>query len=144
MRRYQVYALGQDTYWLKAVARIADESISVKLIHCTQGYPECLPRLPQADREALILVDATGQSDVATVVQWLRGQGWRYVVVVAADPSSREAHAVLREAEGYDYWTKTYASKIIRRSIEECLSEMRQGKDEGRKTKRDSSNTTFR
>jgi len=121
MKRYQVYALGQDAYWLKAVAGIADESISVKPIHCTEDYPECLDRLPQADRKALILVDATGQPDVAAVVRWLREQGWRYVIVVAADPSWEDARAVLREGSAYDYWEKTYVLAIIRRNVKECL-----------------------
>ena len=126
MKRYPIYAVGKDPYWLQAVARIADETITVELIPWSVSDPECLNRLPEAEAEALLLVDATGQDDLVAVAQQLYERGWRYVVIVAADPSSKEAHAVFWKARGYDYWKKTYVHEIIRRSIEQWLASMRQ------------------
>jgi TusA-related sulfurtransferase len=98
--------LGQNPHWPKAVARIANEAIRVGPIQCSASYLECLDRLPEADPGSLLWVDATRQPKVRAVVQRLRQQGWRYVVVVTADPSWGEAHAVLRGTVGYDYWEK--------------------------------------
>jgi hypothetical protein len=124
VRRYQVYAWGQDEYWLKAVMKAADKAVRVEPILCPARCLEYLDRLPEADPEALMLVDATRQPDISAVVQSLRDQGWRYVVVVAADPSWKEARAVLRGTVGYDYWEKSYDPCVIQREIERCLTEM--------------------
>lgn len=124
MRRYRVYAFGgQDAYWLKAMAMIADEAVTVEPIQCPANYLECLDRLPEADPEALLLVDTTGQPNIEAVVRRLRKQGWRYIVVVAAVPYWRETHAVL-EAGAYDYWRKSYDPAIIRQNVEQWLSQM--------------------
>jgi DNA-binding response OmpR family regulator len=124
VRRYQVYALGQDAYWLKAVARIADEAVTVEPIKCPASYLECLDHLPEVDPEALLLLDAAGDPNIEAVVRKLREQGWRYVGVVAADPYFREAHAVL-EAGAYDYWPKSYVPATIRQKVEGWLSQMK-------------------
>jgi len=129
VERYQVYALGRDAYWLQAVARIADEAITVEPIRCPAAYPECLERLPTADRRALLLVDATGQPDVVGIVRGLRERGWQYVVVVAADPSWEEARAVLRGTVGHDYWEKSYVPDVIRRDVRRCLEEIGGGQE---------------
>jgi hypothetical protein len=50
--------------------------------------------------------------------------GWPHVVVVAADPSVKEAHAVLQGNPGYDYWKKTYAASVIRADVTRCLEEI--------------------
>jgi DNA-binding response OmpR family regulator len=124
VRRYQVYAWGRDAYWLKAVTRIVDEAVTVESIQCPASYPECLDRLPEVDPEALLLLDATRHPSIEAVVRHLQKQGWRYVVVVAADPHWREAHAVL-EAKAYDYWPKSYVPAIIRQRVEGWLSQMK-------------------
>ena len=124
MRRCQVYALGQDAYWLKAVTKATDEVVTVETIRYSANNMRCLDRLPEVDPEALLLVDATRQPDVAAMVKTLREQGWRYVVAVAADPSWKEARTVLREGAGHDYWEKSYVPQVIRRDIERCLAEI--------------------
>jgi hypothetical protein len=123
VKRYQVYALGQDLYWLKAMTKVADEAVTVEPIQCPASYLECLNLLPEADPEALLLVDATRQPDIEAVVRRLCSLGWRYVVVVAADPHFRETYAVI-EAGAYDYWPKSYVPAIIRQSVEGWLSQM--------------------
>ena len=129
MRRYQIYALGQDAYWLKAMTKVADQAVTVQPIQCSASYLERLGCLPDANPEALLLIDATRQPNVEAVVQRLREQGWRYVVVVAADPSWEEARAVLQGSVDYDYWGKSYDPAIIQRSVKECLAQM--GQEEG-------------
>lgn len=117
MLKKRVYALARDSYWLQATKEAADESIEVEPIPCHTGYPECLETMPSADPESLLLVDATGHADVVGIVQGLLARGWRYIVVVAADPSWKEAHAVLKIAQGYDYWQKSYVPNCIRQKI---------------------------
>jgi len=105
------------------VAEIADEAVTVEPIQCPASYLECLDRLPEADPEALLLVDATRQPNIEAVVRRLDKQGWRYVVVVAADPHCRGTYAVL-DAGAYDYWPKSYTPAIIRQSVEGWLRQM--------------------
>jgi hypothetical protein len=69
-------------------------------------------------------VDATIQSQMKDVVTTLRDQGWRYVVVVAADPSAKVATTILRGNLGFDYWEKTYDDEEIRKRIIECINEI--------------------
>ncbi|MBN1641805.1 MAG: hypothetical protein JXA09_11265 [Anaerolineae bacterium] len=127
MNRHRVVAIGRDPYWLNAVAAAAWAAIAVETIPCQDDYPACLEHLPAADPEALLLVDATGHADVAAVTCALRARGWRYAVVVAADPSTREARAVLREGTAYDYWPKSWSSRTIRRALARCVKEIWEG-----------------
>ena len=124
MNRREVYALGQDRYWLEAVAQAAYAGVTVKPIECPEGYPDCLKGLPEADPKALLLLDATGQSDVVTLARLLRARGWLHIVVVAADPCSDQARAVLRERVADDYWHKTYARRAIQRDLRQYLHEV--------------------
>jgi hypothetical protein len=120
-----VWAMGQDRYWLETVQRALDDPALAKIVDCPGSVADCLDRLPPAEDRALLLVDASGQHDIVRIVQALRDAGWRYVVVAAADPSVKEARAILRGGLGYDYWKKTYATSVVRsdilRGVEEIL-----------------------
>lgn len=91
---------------------------------CVGSYPEYLDHLPAADPKALLLIDATGQIKVEALVRKLREQSWQCVVVVAADPTPKEARALLRGKAAYDYWAKSYVPEAIRRDLERCLKEI--------------------
>lgn len=119
MRR-QVVAMGQDQYWLRAVEAGADEQTEVHTVRCEEGLINCLRRLPPAHPDTLLLVDATGQADIRRVARRLRADGWRRVIILAADPSFREARAVLQEASGYDYQPKSYDPGAIRRMLSQA------------------------
>jgi hypothetical protein len=124
MTPHRVIAIGRDPYWLEAVAAATWAAVTIETIACLDEYPGCLDHLPPADADALLLVDATGHADVAAVAHALRARGWRYTVVVAADPSTREARAVLREGGAYDYWPKSWSSTAIRRALARCVHEI--------------------
>ena len=121
----RVVAVGQDAYWLEAVknamAGWAGDSVMVK---CPEDFPDCIGNLPAPEVNAVLLVDASGQGEMEQVVAGLRARGWRYVIVVAADPSAKEAAAVLRRNQGYDYWEKTYDGDNIRKRVKECFAEI--------------------
>lgn len=119
-----VYALGQDAYWVDAMVRSGDESVRVQPIRCPGGYDECLGQVAEIARDVLLFVDATDQQDVVATAARLQQLGFRYVVVVAADPSAREAHAVFQEGKAFDYIQKTYVSQVIRADIARCLAEI--------------------
>lgn len=125
MRKYPVYAVGHDAHWLRAVAGLSDDQVTVEAILCTEEMS--LDRLPPADPAALLLLDATGLSDVAGTVRRLWERGWRQVAVVAADPSWREAHAVFLAVPEYDYWGKSYDPGAIRNAVREYLRSRQQG-----------------
>ena len=127
MNPHRVLAIGRDPYWLDAVTAAAWTAITVETIACANGYPGCLDHLPAASAEAILLVDATGHADVADVTHALRERGWRYVVVVAADPSTREARDVLRKGGAFDYWPKSWSSRAIRSALARCVREIWEG-----------------
>lgn len=131
MKGTQIYALGRDRYWLEAIGQVASERITIHSILCPEHIPECLERLPAADAKALLLLDATNQADVARTVRYLRLGGWQYIVVVAADPSWKEARNVLRPGLAYDYWDKSYNVPAIRSYVDNCLAEL-EGNDHNR------------
>jgi hypothetical protein len=112
----RVYAMGCDPYWLRAVEDSA-AGYAVAVATCPGSLAKCLDLLPEAGPTDLLLVDATGQSDIAGVANRLWDAGWRHIVVVAADPSYKEAHTVLRKTRAQDYWQKTYETQAIRTSI---------------------------
>jgi len=120
-----VLAVGQDEYWLtavhKATAGWAGEPITVK---CPGDLLQCISSLPHPTAGTVVLVDAAGQGDVQQVVAGLRVRGWKYVIVVAADPSAKEAASVLRRNLGYDYWEKTYDEEDIRHRLKACFDEI--------------------
>jgi hypothetical protein len=94
------------------------------IVKCPGDFRHCIGNLPAPDLKTVLLVDASGQSDIEEIVGRLRSQGWRYVIVVAADPSVKEATAVLRGNPGNDYWDKTYDEKDIRKRIDQCVGEI--------------------
>jgi hypothetical protein len=120
MSQHRVIAIGRDPYWLDAVAAAAWAAVAIETI-------ASLDHLPAADPDALVLLDATGHADVAAVTRALRARGWRYVVVAAADPSTREARAVLREGTAYDYWPKSWSPQVIQRALARCVQEIWEG-----------------
>jgi hypothetical protein len=126
MNRPRVWALGQDLHWLETVKRAFDDPDRVEIVECPGNLADCLDRLSQSAEKALLLLDASGQRDIASVVRMLRNLGWHYVVVVAADPSVNEARAVLRRNLGYDYWRKTYSVPVVRADIERGFEELLQ------------------
>ncbi len=121
----RVAAIGQDAYWLtavqKALAGWTDDPITVK---CPENFPNCISNLPLPQPNIVLLVDASGQGDMEEVVAELRAKGWKYIIVVAADPSAKEATAVLRRNLGYDYWEKTYDEDDIRKRVKACFDEI--------------------
>lgn len=119
-----IYAISRDKHWLDAISRIADSSIVVITIECSNAYPECLESVAEDQPRSLLLLDATGQTNLRESVVELRDLGWRYVIVVAADQSSSEARAVLQSGLAYDYQKKSYAVGVIRRSISQTLREI--------------------
>lgn len=114
----RVIALGQDVYWLNAVHQAMTGWV------CEVCTLKSLSGLPGSDSKTVLLLDASGQRDVEEAVAGLRARGWRYVVVVAADPSAKQAASVLRRHLGYDYWEKTYDEEEIRRRMNECFEEI--------------------
>jgi len=125
MNTRHVYAVTTDEYWRNMLSEVEDETFRIETVYCPEGYPNCLENLPDADPAALLLLDATGLPDVGVMVRRLRQRGWRYIVVVAADPSAHEARAMFK-AGGYDYWAKTSDASVARRQVQECLREIGQ------------------
>src|ERR671923_1382029 len=123
--RISILAVGQDPYWLsavqKATARWTGQPATVK---CLGDLSNCVSDLPSPQPNMILLVDASGQGDMELVVSGLRERGWKYVIVVAADPSAKEATAILRRNLGYDYWEKTYEEDEIRNRLKTCFDEI--------------------
>ena len=132
----RVVAVGRDAYWLTAVHEAtADWAGDHPTLKCRGNLLKCISRLPQPDASTVLLVDASGQSDLECAVTELRARGWKYVVVVAADPSANEATSVLRGNLGYDYWEKTYDVEEIRDRVRICFDEIT-SKKRSKKVKR--------
>lgn len=121
----RVLAIGQDDYWLNAVQQATvDYAANPAILKCSGALLKCISNLPRPKADTILLVDASGQEDLPCVVQKLRTEGWKYVIVVAADPSAKEATSVLRRNLGYDYWAKTYDEQEIRSQIDNCFEEI--------------------
>lgn len=120
-----VVAAGQDAYWLVAVQQATAEwENNAHTLKCPGDLLKCISNLHEPDADTILLVDASGQSDMEQVVKGLRARGWRYVIVVAADPNAKEATAVLRGNLGYDYWEKTYDEEKIHDRLKACFNEI--------------------
>lgn len=120
----KIFALGKDKYWLTVLKNL-ELNVSLKTIHCLGKLPACLDALPEVETNAIILLDASGQANIKEGVRVLRNRGWRYVVVVAADPSANEATVMFRNKLAHDYWVKTYDIHPIVNRLEDCLEEIR-------------------
>lgn len=128
--KLRVAAIGHDEYWLNAVHNAtADWVGETPTVKCGGELLKCISRLPKPSIRTILLVDASGQGDMEQVVEVLRTRGWKYVIVVAADPSAKEATAVLRRNLGYDYWEKTYEEAEIRERIKTCFEELQVKKE---------------
>jgi hypothetical protein len=125
----RIIAVGQDTYWLDAVQHAV-----YGLMQDPPGrrrrkdFVNGISDLPRARPDTVLLLDASDQCDLAGAVTELRSAGWKYVVVVAADPSVRQATSVLRQGLGFDYWIKTYVEEQIRKQIAHCFKEIAEEK----------------
>lgn len=120
----RIYAIGQDRYWLATFKRIEVKNTVFKIIECPAEFLDCVDTLPTAEVDSLILLDATGQVDIEAIVQRLRDQGWRYVIVVAADQNAKKAIAILRRSLAFDYWEKTYDIPPIQARIARIIDEI--------------------
>ena len=120
-----IVAVGQDEYWLTAIKKATSSWAGTpNLLECPKELSECIAGLPAPDADAVLLVDASGERDMERVVTLLRSRGWKYVIVVAADPSAKEAVSVLRRNLGYDYWEKTYDRNDICERVRESFDEI--------------------
>ena len=133
----RILAVGQDDYWLNAVHQAtSDWTAHPATLKCSGALLKCISNLPRPKANIILLIDASGQEDLPRIVKELRRVGWKYVIIVAADPSAKEATSVLRRSLGYDYWPKTYDDHKIRNQIKNCFDEIIAEKQPG-KSKRD-------
>ena len=141
--KMRILAMGQDMYWLTAVERATAALPSLLAsVKSVRKFTPDLAQLPRSDDRTVLLVDASGQANVEGVVGELRVQGWEYVIVVAADPSAKQAISVLRGGNlAYDYWDKTYDERKIQELIQTCIEDiLRQKKAPREETGRASQN----
>lgn len=135
--KMRILALGQDLYWLTAVHKataslpylVSPRKASAKLVRDPS-------QLPRPDDHTVLLVDASGQLNLEGLVTDLRTRGFDYVIVVAADPSAKQATSVLRGSLSYDYWEKTYDETEIRERIKTGIAEILQEKELTKKSNR--------
>lgn len=125
----RILAVGQDTYWLTAIQHATANLMEELPRHKRRkDFVKCISDLPRPHPNTILLLDASDQRDLVNAVKGLRARGWKYVVVVAADPSVRQATAVLRQELGFDYWIKTYDEEQIREQIRNCFAEIAEEK----------------
>jgi hypothetical protein len=122
-----IYVLSQDRGWVGAIERNASPGVVVHAVCSAGGGPPMLDFLPEADEQALLLVDASDFPNIVEVVRSLRQRGWRYVVAVATQIAWREARQVLADGHGYDYWAKSYDATVVRRDVADVLSRIQAG-----------------
>lgn len=118
MKARRVIALGHDRYWLKAVRSLPADEFQVTasaLPARTETWP-----LPPADASAVLLLEASGLANVAEMVHYAHQRGWQHILVVAANPSAREAYTVLRQAGACDYRPLTYDPETIALQVREA------------------------
>jgi thiaminase len=120
-----IMAMGQDAYWLAAVHNATkDWSNNPRTYKCSGDLEKHIADLPKPDDNTVLLLDTAGQGDMEIVIVSLRSRGWKYVIVVTADPSAKEAPSILRRNLGYDYWAKTYDEADIREQVQSCFEEI--------------------
>jgi len=124
VKRRDVFALGQDREWLRALDSVQDDDLRVQAVFCLDNYLICLDRLPPAGSGALLLMDSYGQPDLIDAVRKARKLGWPYVIVVTAAANWREAYRAMHDGGASDCWIKNYASTSLRREIENALTFM--------------------
>lgn len=122
----KIIAIGENKDWLDKVKTALDQDANISLIQCGNTLIDSLACLPEADMNTLLLVDANSKVNITEVVSNLSQRGWKYIVVVAADPSVKEAYTILHESGGYDYWKQTYDIPTIRAKTKKCLSEIQE------------------
>jgi hypothetical protein len=124
MTERRLYVCSGSARWLTTVLSAAKDEFVVKAVEHPLSDPRCRAELGEPPARGLLLVDATLAPDVEKSIPCLREAGWEYVVVVAAKPDYKQARAVLRDAGGFDYWSKTYDSRILRADLMRCWEEM--------------------
>ena len=123
-------AVGQDYFWLEAIQKATTNLIGeIKTVEISTDLKKNTSQLPTPDTNTVLLVDASNQENIEETVKLLKEQGWKYVIVVAADPSANEATAVLRRNLGYDYWVKTYDIEEIINQVKDIIDEFKKATD---------------
>jgi hypothetical protein len=123
---HRIIGISEDKYWLEAIKKAVDDKVIVRIVHCSDPLVNCLDELSEAGKDTLFLIDAYSKISISEVVSTLSRRGWRYLVVVTADPSVKEAYTIFHESGGYDYWEKTYMIPDIQTNIKKCLTEIHQ------------------
>jgi hypothetical protein len=135
--KMRILAMGQDMYWLTAVHKAAASLPALVSPLKASTKPVRDPsQLPRPNNNTVLLVDASGQLNLEGLVTDLRTRGFEYVIVVAADPSAKQAISMLRGSLSYDYWEKTYDEIELRERIKKGITEILQEKELTPKSKR--------
>jgi len=124
-----LYVCSGSSRWLATVLSAAKDEFVVKVVECQLSDPRRWAELGRPSGTALMLIDSALGPDIEKSIPILRKAGWKHVVVVAANPTWKQARAVLRDAGGFDYWSKTYDPKILRADLMRCLQEMTIGRE---------------
>ena len=117
-----IYLLSRDLTWSKAVIAVLTNATLEKPIRCSTDCAD-LDLLPAAEPDALLLVDAMECPQIVNTVSRLKELGWDHIVVFAADPSEKDARAVIH-AGAQDYLIKFYSRTLVRKELEECLKRL--------------------
>jgi len=138
MRRMRLALTGEDAHWTRAV-RGAVRSVNA-IADCQIDWVEAKDGPADHDTPSrasiptVLLVDATAAPDIEALVREYVRAGWREIVVVAANPNWREAHAILQRASARDYWPKSYDVDGIRWRLAELLREVTGAEVDGKET----------
>jgi hypothetical protein len=120
-----VVALSYDKYWLRSVQNaLLHELDRVEIVELHSDLQKSFDDLPTPESKALLLLELSMIKDVEQVIAKIRVMSWKYVIAVTADPSAKQATAVLRRNLGYDYWQKTYDKFEIKKQVLSCFEEI--------------------
>ena len=122
MRHLHLALTGTDTHWLDTVREAVNSLNQAGTCHLTLTTPD--PEHRVALGPDVLLIDATAEPNIAARVSEYTAAGWREIIVVAANPNWREAHALLQGAGARDYWPKSYDVEAVRWRLAELLREV--------------------
>jgi len=117
----KIIAISSDPYWLKAIDGATGGS--AELLLYVGDYADYLAEYTLG-KDAILLVDSTGQNNLAEAVRRLRKQGWNQIVVIAASSSWRDAYTFIHKSGAVDYWKKSYDTERIRRDVARFRTEL--------------------
>jgi len=129
MRQFCFCAIGGDKHWLGAMRKTTDRGIMVRTFFCKGDYAMGLDQSFMPDDNKFLLLDATGQRDIAATVRCARERGWKRIIVVVADSSWRQAYTLFHKAGVYDLWPKSYVGPAIRQHMEKTLTELNEAEE---------------